>query len=104
MMIEQSLDVLGRRFVGTVATVDGALDQLSQANVDGVVIDRWLRGDQSSDKVVEHLKEKQIPFIVATGDTLSLGEKFEGGVILKKPFSIGELEEALEEMDRIAMN
>ena len=104
MMLEQSLEALGRTFVGLESTVEGALERISSESVDGVVIDRWLHGQRKSNDVARLLKERRIPFIVATGDAIALDEVFDGGVVLRKPFSIDQLEKALDEMDRIAIH
>lgn len=104
MMLEQSIEALGRSFVGTESTVEGALERISREEVDGVVIDRWLRGQRKSDDVAKLLLERGIPFVVATGDAISLEDPFKEGIVLRKPFSIDQLEAALDEMDRLAMH
>lgn len=104
MMLEESLEALGRSFVGTETTVEGALARIAEEDLDGVVVDCWLHGDQKSDAVARLLKQRSIPFIVATGDTLSLDDIFKEGVVLRKPFSLDELKKSLEEMDRITVD
>ena len=104
MMLEESLEALGHDLVGTETSVEGALAKIASQELDGAVVDRWLRGDQKSDAVARLLKERGIPFIVATGDTLALDDAFKDGVILRKPFSIDELEVALQKMDGVAVN
>jgi len=53
--------------IGPVATVDGALKAIKNADVDGGILDLNLRGTPAF-AVADALADRHIPFVFATGD------------------------------------
>lgn len=97
MMIEDFLDILGKRHAGTADNVREALAMVARGGIDAAILDLNLRGGETSWPVAEQLAERGVPFIFASG---GLGEKveppFDSRPVLPKPFTIDAVAKALD--------
>ena len=66
MDTEESLRHLGVKRVETTGSVSGSLSALEEIEPDLAIVDFNL-GDETSEPVIEVLKERGIPYILATG-------------------------------------
>jgi CheY-like chemotaxis protein len=95
MLIEDMLADLGCIVVGSVSTLNAALDSMSAPAFDAAILDVNLNGAESY-PVAHALAQKRVPFLFSTG----YGE---GGIpltlrdvpVLAKPFERTALERAL---------
>ncbi|MBR0551556.1 response regulator [Stakelama marina] len=97
MMLEDYLEMFGRKVAGTAETVDDALGRVSGGGIDAAILDVHLRGGEKSWPVADALAEAEIPFILATGgsgDTIA--EQHKGRPVLNKPFTADGVEAALK--------
>jgi len=92
MMVEDLLRDLKTGSVQVASTVQEALDLLDTRKFDAAILDIKLKREFSS-AVAERLRERQIPFLVATGYAEYQGEV--GGRVLTKPYTSAQLAEAL---------
>lgn len=97
MMVENFLEVLDREVAGVADTVVSALHLLDTTPVDVVILDRNLRGGESSAAVAEELDRRGIPFVIASGGGMAEEPAvFRGRPALAKPFTLSAMEKALE--------
>ncbi|GAA4776305.1 response regulator [Stakelama sediminis] len=97
MMIEDFLDILGKRAIGSVDSVADALDAVEAGGMDAVILDVNLRGGEKCWPVASALAEKNIPFVLATGGAGDMIDpEFRDRPILPKPFTLEAVEEALD--------
>jgi CheY-like chemotaxis protein len=97
MMLEDFLEVLEHRPVGTADCVAAALARLEESEVDAAILDVNLRGGEKSTPVAEALAERGIPFVFATGGTEDgLDDRFRDRPRLMKPFTMDGVAKALE--------
>lgn len=99
MMLEDMLDDLGFDVVGPFGALEAALEPARSEPLDGAIIDLNLGRGQLSTPVAEILRERDIPFLLATGyganaQTDELGH----AGLLAKPFSTADVEAALKAM------
>ena len=95
MLLEDNLESLGCTVVGTAARLEAAEQQARSAAIDVATLDVNLAGKLSY-PVAEILRGRDIPFVFATGyGSLALPEQFRDCVVLTKPYSQGQLAEAL---------
>lgn len=97
MMLEDMLMDLAVDVVGPYATLDDALRAVQAERLDGAIIDLNLGSGVLSTPVAEALRERGVPFLLATGygsneQTDALGHSG----LLAKPFSTAEVEAALQ--------
>ena len=96
MLIEDMLTDLGCEIVGPYVRVDAALRAAREMDIDAAVLDFNLNGENTY-PVARMLRERQIPFVFATGYGASvLNESFMGIPLLQKPFRRDELRRALQ--------
>ncbi|WP_157217256.1 response regulator [Flavisphingomonas formosensis] len=96
MMLEDYLDVLGHKVVGTVDTVAEALDRVAKGDFDAAILDVHLRGNEPSWPVADALSDGGIPFLLATGGlTDQPPARHADARILAKPFTIDGIRAAL---------
>jgi CheY-like chemotaxis protein len=96
MMLEDFLDSLGHRIAGTCETVREALTKVEEGGFDVAIIDVHLKGDHVW-PVADKLREKGIPFILATGGHISPPPaEHENAPVLNKPYTIDSIEPALD--------
>ena len=67
MMLEDFLDTLGHRVVGTVETVQDAMARIDQGGFDLAIVDVHLKDGEHVWPVADRLVEEGLPFILATG-------------------------------------
>jgi len=92
----RELEEAGATIVGPVGTVDDALDCVaSGVRIDAAILDINLRGDLSY-PVAEALRQKQVPFLFATGyDAWSLDPGFRDVTRCEKPIDPSQVARAL---------
>jgi len=100
MMLEDFLEVLDRKVVGTADSVETALAQIDAASdgaaIDAAILDVNLRLGEKSTAVAEALAARDIPFVFATGGTEEgVDERFRDRPRLLKPFTMDGVEKAL---------
>jgi CheY-like chemotaxis protein len=92
-MVEDMLTELGTLVVGPAATVPKALSLIRQTEIDGAVLDVNIDGT-SIDEVANLLRERGIPYVLATGYGRGSNPSHVGPV-LTKPYTKEMLKEAL---------
>lgn len=95
MYIEDMLDRLGCDIEGPVSKLEDAVRLAREGAFDAAILDVTIRGGQVF-PVAEILKERGIPFVLASGyGEWALPEAFRGNTRLQKPFTSAEFEAAL---------
>lgn len=95
MMAEDFLIDLGWDVVGLVGSLDQALLQAREADIDAAILDVNLRGHDSF-AAADILSERNIPFVFASGyGADGLAGRFDNVPVLTKPFHRDDLERAL---------
>ncbi len=95
MMLEDVLDELGCKVVGTAARVSDALAFIASGTFDIALLDGKL-ADGHIDPVIEVLVTTGVPFVVASGMATSyFSDNFVNAVVLQKPYANTMLEQAL---------
>ncbi len=99
MMIEDFLDMLGKRMVGPVDCVADGLAAVALGGIDAAILDVNLAGGETSDAIADALAAAGVPFVFASGGS---GTGFDGRFldrpVLPKPFTMDALERALAEL------
>jgi CheY-like chemotaxis protein len=96
MMIEDFIDMLGHELAGICDSVAEALVRVEQGGFDIVILDVNLR-DGPCWPVADALKNKNIPFVVATGGHVEPPPSEHGDAHqLAKPFTLDSVQAALE--------
>ena len=99
MMLEDFLEVLDHRVVGTADSVAGALEQIEGdqgSRIDAAILDVNLRAGEKSTPVAEALAARDIPFVFATGGTEEgVDARFRDRPRLMKPFTMDGVAKAL---------
>lgn len=96
MMIEDFLDVLGKRHAGTADSVASALALIAGGDIDAAILDVNLRGGEKSFAVATALAQEGVPFVFATGGSGdSLDEAWRDRPTLSKPFTMDGIARAL---------
>ena len=95
MLIDEMLCDLGFAVVGPAARLERALEIAKSEPFDAAVLDVNLAGEKSF-PIADVLRERQIPFIFATGYGASgIGDRFKGVIVLQKPFQAHHLQQAI---------
>jgi DNA-binding response OmpR family regulator len=95
LLLEDMLEELGHVVVGIGSRLDSALDLARDCACDVAVLDVNL-GGKASRPVAHVLKSRGVPFIVASGyGDSGLDEDYRGAPLLKKPFQLEQLSEAI---------
>lgn len=97
MMIEDMVSACGHDIVGIASTLDEALAAIHAGGFDAAILDIRL-GETDSTAAAELLCGRHIPFLFTTGGPESIGLAFRAAPMLAKPFTIPELETALDEL------
>jgi CheY-like chemotaxis protein len=98
MLIEDMLADIGCKCVDVAASVEGAMEVLTKAAPDFAMLDINLNGKRSF-PIADALLAREIPFVFLSGyGSRGLGEAYAGARVLQKPFQLGELETALEDV------
>ena len=91
-MIEDMLDELGAIVVGPAGTLAKAVELAKRDPIDVAMLDVNIRSERI-DPVVETLRGRGVPFVLATGYGAAAG--MEGALVVEKPFTRDRLESAL---------
>lgn len=95
MLIEDMLTELGYEVVGPAMRLQRALELAQAEHLDLAILDVNL-ANESSFPVAQQLARRGIPFIFATGyGSRGLEGQYREAVLLKKPFEMHQLEEAV---------
>lgn len=95
MMIEDFLDLLGKKVAGVADCVTAALPLVAAGGIDAAIVDVHLRGGEKCWPVADALAAAGIPFVVTTGgndDVIADGHRHRP--VLAKPFTMDALEQA----------
>lgn len=96
MMIEDYLELLGRKTVAVVEDVAGALSAIADRPIDAAILDVHLAGGETSEPIAAALSAKNIPFLVCTGGfTAPAAAIYAGRPMLIKPFNFERIDEGL---------
>ena len=96
MMLEDFLDSLGHRVIGSAETIQDALSFVDEGGFDVAIIDVHLKGEHVW-PVADRLTERGIPFILATGGHISPPPaEHADAPVLAKPYTLDAVEPALD--------
>ena len=96
MLLEDFLDSLGHRVVGTAETVAEAIARAEAGGFDVAIVDVHLRGGETVWPVADCLTDKGVPFVLATGGHIDPPPARHASVpVLTKPYTIDAIEPAL---------
>ncbi len=93
MLLEDMLEQLGHDVALVCADIDSALAAVEEEAFDTVLLDLNLQGVRS-ESVAGRLREKNIPFIIASGNTDGV-ESLGAAAIVAKPYLLDDIEQAL---------
>ena len=97
MLLQMQLEMEGMLVGGVAATVSAALQMIDELQPQLVFLDYWLACNENSSPVAERLRQRGIPFLVATGIEIDqLPSVFDAGVKLSKPYTGADLSQALQ--------
>jgi CheY-like chemotaxis protein len=95
MLIEDMLEEIGCELVGLATSVPHALELIGKEQVEVAVLDVNLDG-QDTYAIADALRQKNVPFIFATGyGSTGLRKEYGNRPVLQKPFETKDLESAL---------
>ena len=96
MMLEDFLESLGHRVHGTCDTVAEALEQTDKGGFDLAILDVNLKGE-SVWPVATKLREKNVPFVIATGGHVDPPPaEFANVPVIEKPYTVDRVMPALD--------
>jgi len=96
MMLEDFLESLGHSVHGSCENVPDALAQVEQGGFDLAILDVNLNG-QTAWPVAHKLREKSIPFIIATGGHVEPPPaEFADVPVIEKPYTVDRVTPALD--------
>ena len=97
MVIEEVIDDLGWEIVGPGTRLGEALELARTERFDAALVDVNLDGEMSW-PVAEALRDRGIPFVFTTGydGATVLPEQFAKQKVVNKPFTVSEIEQALQ--------
>ena len=84
----------GAHVVGPAATVEQAIALIDSEVIDMALLDVWLR-DQRSDPVAEALRQRGVPYVLATGYHNPDGAELANASTLQKPYRFDQVKAAL---------
>ncbi len=85
-MLKGALEDLEIHVIGPAHSIDEGLRLVESEKIDGAILDVNL-GGKYIDPVVDALKEKNVPFAIATGYHGDILKRWSGTPILPKPYS-----------------
>ena len=96
MMLEDFLESLGHSVTATCESVSDAIIQADKGGFDLAILDVNLKGE-SVWPVAERLRDKQIPFVLATGGHVDPPPpEFAHVPVIEKPYTVDRVTPALE--------
>jgi CheY-like chemotaxis protein len=96
MMLEDFLDSLGHKVVGTCESVEEALARVTEGGFDVAIVDVHLKDGKNVWPVADQLADDGKPFVLATGGHVEPPPERHAGVpVLNKPYTIDAIEPAL---------
>ena len=96
MMLEDFLETLGHRIHATCDTVSAAIGEADKGGFDIAILDVNLNGETAW-PVARKLREKQIPFVIATGGHVDPPPaEFANVPVIEKPYTVDRVSPALE--------
>ena len=97
MMLEDFLETLGHRVHASCDNVEQAIGEAEKGGFDVAILDVNLNGETSW-PVAAKLREKDIPFVIATGGHVEPPPaEFANVPIIEKPYTVDRVSPALEE-------
>lgn len=97
MMIEDFLEVLGKKIIGPVDCVADGVAAIAGGGIDAAILDVNLRGGETSDPIADALAAAGIPFVFASGGSgEGIPDRFRDRPVLPKPFTMDGVAQALE--------
>ncbi|MBA3676333.1 MAG: response regulator [Sphingosinicella sp.] len=97
MMLEDFLDSLGHKVVGTCETIEDAMGHIDKGGFDVAIVDVHLKNGEHIWPVADRLVEEGIPFVLATGGHIEPPPaRHANAPVLNKPFTIDAIEPALD--------
>jgi two-component SAPR family response regulator len=97
IMLAGYLDVLGHEIVASAASVSEALKLVAKGEFDLAILDVHLANGETSEPVAAALSAARNMFIATSGDATVMATEFNGRPVLRKPFTLGDLERAIAE-------
>ena len=102
MLLEDVIEQLGGKIIGTTKACNEALAALEASDFDAIILDVHLKGG-TSEEVVAAAADKNVPVLVCTGsDAQALPPAFRNLPILKKPWLSEDVEIALVQLFNVA--
>jgi DNA-binding response OmpR family regulator len=96
MMLEDFLESLGHLVTATCESVSDAIIEADKGGFDLAILDVNLKGE-SVWPVAERLRDKQIPFVLATGGHVDPPPpEFAHVPVIEKPYTVDRVTPALE--------
>lgn len=96
MMLEDFLESLGHAVSATCESVEDAMAEADKGGFDVAILDVNLKGE-SVWPVAERLRDKQIPFVLATGGHVEPPPvQFANVPVIEKPYTVDRVTPALE--------
>lgn len=96
MMLEDFLESLGHSVTATCETLQDALAEAEKGDFDLAILDVNLKGE-SVWPLAERLRDKQIPFVLATGGHVDPPPaEFADVPVIEKPYTVDRVTPALE--------
>ena len=96
MMLEDFLESLGHRVHATCDSIEDSLAAVDGGGFDFAILDVSINGD-SVWPVAEKLREKNIPFVIATGGHVEPPpSEFARVPVIEKPYTIDRVTPAIE--------
>jgi DNA-binding response OmpR family regulator len=96
MMLEDFLETLGHRVHASCDNVDAAIGEAEKGGFDIAILDVNLGGENAW-PVARKLREKQIPFVIATGGHVDPPPpEFANVPVIEKPYTVDRVTPAIE--------
>jgi DNA-binding response OmpR family regulator len=95
IMLEDALQEFGYQVVGPVENLRSAVQLAGSERLDAAIVDINIDG-QMSDAIADKLMERGIPFIFVSGYPRTNGLRYSNVPLLRKPFSVEDLQRAIE--------
>ncbi len=96
MMLEDFLEMLGKRAIGPVDCISDGLAAVNAGGVDAAILDVNLRNGEKSWAIADALAAAGIPFLFASGGSDDMIDpRFCDRPVLAKPFTMDGIEKAL---------